>query len=147
MGPLGLLGIAAAGGVAYYLYQKNKEYVAPGQAPGQMPGIVSELTQGRSYTVLAVVTKDIEKDPRWSDGLGNLSPQDKVKSLLGATFALAGFKMLSQPTIRNADELGKMNAGEPSTWVFNAQWLRTEKFVNQTPSWLAGATFVLLPIQ
>jgi hypothetical protein len=137
MTPLHLLGIAAAAGAGWWLYEnKFKKAALPGQAPGQMPGMVSELTQGRSYTVMAVLNKTI-----------NTNDPVTASAVLRSSFEQWGAKVLSQPTVRDADEMKKFLGGEPSTWVFSMQWTRSEKYIPANPQWLSGASFILLPIQ
>ena len=124
--------IAAYGG--YQLFKKFWPSALPGQAPGLMPGIVSELTQGRSYTVMAVLNKTI-----------NTNDPVTASSVLRSSFEQWGAKVLSQPTVRDADEMKKFLGGDPSTWVFTMQWTKKEKYIPAAPQWLSGATFVLMP--
>lgn len=135
MTPVAMLAIAAVAGGALYLYKKNETKSLPGQAPGQMPGIVSELTQGRSYTVMAVLNRSI-----------NTNDAATASAVLKSSFEQWGAKVLSQPTVRDANEMSKFLAGEPATFIFNMQWLRPEKYIPAAPQWLSGATFILMPI-
>lgn len=149
MAPLTVLGYGAAALAGYWLY-RNKiatKYDLPGAAketpklPSTAP--VSKLQKGKTYTVLAVVTKEITNDARWN-GLGGKN-EDKIAQLIASTFGQSGFKVLNKPLIRDGQEMKKAIAGEPSAWVFNGQWLLDGDHVTNVIPWLAGATFYEVP--
>lgn len=139
MEPVSIVAAVAAASGAYILWNKVfKKDAAPPAA-----GVVSTLTQGKTYTVLAVITKAITDDPRWGAIPG--SNEEKIKQLIASTFAQSGCKVLSAPTIRSQDDMKKALAGEPSTWVFNMQWLLPQPTITAVIPWLAGASFVQVP--
>jgi hypothetical protein len=139
MHPLALALTAAAVGGGLYLYGKSKEQ----QAQALPTAIVSKLTKGKKYAVLAVITKNITDDPRWN-GAGATNEQ-KIQNLIASTFEQSGCLMLSRPAIRDEVEMQKANAGEPSTWVFNMQWMLDATYIERVIPWLSNALFIQLP--
>lgn len=148
MHPILIAAAAVAAGGAYWLYDKNKKYQVPGQTPGATQGVVSELTKGRSYTVVIAVNQNIDDDPRWASFEGASSASatsDKVKLLISSTFEQSGCKMLSQPMPRSEVEMSNLLSGKPSQWVFNMQWQMDDKYISRKIDWIDNALFVLLP--
>lgn len=145
MNPLAL-GLAAVAAVAAYKY-KDKLLSAFGktpEAPVPAGGPVEKLEKGRTYTVMAVINKEITNDPRWNTS--NQANTEKIPQLIAATFGQYGFQVLNKPLIRNGQEMQKAIAGEPSTWVFNGRWgMDDDHVVAQTAPWLSGASFYLVP--
>jgi hypothetical protein len=118
----------------------GSEAKAPAKAAGSP---VEKLTKGRTYTVLAVVTKDITNDARWNTS--NAPNEEKIAQIVASTFAQSGFQVLNKPTIRDGFEMQKAIAGEPSAWVFNGRWLLDGEYVSNVIPWLGGASFYLVP--
>lgn len=104
---------------------------------------VSKLEKGKTYTVLAVINKDIANDPRWNTLTGK--PEEKIPQIIASTFGQSGFRVLNKPLIRDGFEMQKAINNEPSTWVFNGQWLMDADHVQNVIPWLAGASFYLVP--
>lgn len=146
MGPLAIVLAAAAAAGAFIAYEKKKKSV-PGQVPGALPGVVSSLTKGKSYAVIAVITKDITSDPLWNNPqLAALTNEQKIQQIISVAFTQAGAKMLSVPVIRDATEASKAIAGDPSAWLFNIQWMNDADHVTQVIPWLSNSQFVMLPV-
>lgn len=142
------IGIAALAALGLGWAVKNDKFDGLlGKKEGTLalkPGAPAEkLEKGRTYTVLAVITKDITQDSRWSALQG--PNEDKIAQLIASTFAQSGFKVLNKPTIRDGFEMQKAYAQQPSTWVFNAQWLMDGDHVTAVIPWMAGASFYLVP--
>ena len=145
MTPIAGLALAAAALGGYWLYtNKLKPGAGEGTSKPLTGAPVEKLEKGKTYTVLAVVTKDITQDSRWN--MSNEPNAEKIANLIAATFAQSGGKVLNKPTIRNGEEMQKAIAGEPSTWVFNMQWLLDGDHITNVIPWLAGATFYQVPI-
>ncbi len=154
-----LLGAAAAGAL-YLGYKKVTEKTAPAPPPfvdpKNLPGLVSALQKGRTYAVLVVLdwTKIPGATPTTPD---KDSMANYLKLIFGGGPGASppdglGFKVLSTPTLRDAAESTKFFAGQPSTWVLNAQWLKDDTGptgVAMTPDLnkvLPNAAFYLLPV-
>jgi hypothetical protein len=142
-----LAGIALAAGAflgGRWLYRRFVP--SEGQPSTPQGGPVEKLVKGKTYTTLAVITKDITQDSRWNALSANMKNEDAISQLIAATFAQSGFKVLNKPIVRNSEEMRKAIAGEPSTWVFNGQWLLDGDHVTNVIPWLAGGSFYLVPI-
>lgn len=139
------IGIGIAALVGYKYKDKLAGLFGRGEAKVVMPtgGPSEKLEKGRTYTVLAVITKDITNDSRWNN-LGGQNEQ-KIAQIIAATFGQSGFSVLNKPVIRDGENMKKAIAGEPSTWVFNGRWLLDGSHVTNVIPWLAGATFYLVP--
>jgi hypothetical protein len=128
------LGAAALGG-AYVVYDKLKHAPLdpnklPLVDPTKNPGLVNALDNGRTYAVLAMY--DWAKIP----GATPTTPDQAaaatyIKTVFGGDGGSnpgLGFKVLSTPAVRDANEAKKFFAGQPSLWVFNAQWTKDAKY-------------------
>lgn len=143
MHPLVLLAGSAAIGVGAYAFSEKKK---KGQSGKPSPsGTVTSLVKGKTYAVIAVITKAITDDPRWK-ALGDIPNEKKVQQLIASTFAQSGCKVLSTPVVRDNAEMSKAMAGEPSAWVFNMQWLMDDTYIKRQIPWLGNAAFFLLPV-
>lgn len=139
------IGIGLAALIGYKYKDKLAGLFGGGEAKVIMPtgGPVDKLTKGRTYTVLAVITKEITNDARWSSLPG--PNEHKIAQIIASTFAQSGFSVLNKPVIRDGENMKKAMAGEPSTWVFNGRWLLDGDHVTNVIPWLAGASFYLVP--
>lgn len=150
-----LLGAAAVGGG----YVAVKELTKPKPldpsklplVPGGPPGLVDKLQKDRTYA--AQVIYDWSKIP----GAVPATPDKEaaanyIKAVFGGSGEQApglGFKVLSTPQLRDEAEAKKFFAGQPSSWVFNVQWLKDEPHVKMdaaTNKVFPNAAFFILPV-
>ena len=128
-----LLGAAGVGG-AYLLFKKPTPPAPPNIDPNKAKS-ADTLTKGKSYAVLAM--NDWTKMPgAISPGGGGYQTPDKDGNAryIKAVFENVGFKVLSEPQLRDNAEAAKFYSGQPALWVFNAQWTKDEKFVTLEPA-------------
>jgi len=146
MGPLVIAVAAVAVGGALWFYKQNQKYSPPGQVDGELPGVVHTLVKGKTYAVLATITKAVTDEQAWKQYPG-VQREQMIGLLLSSAFTQGGFKVLSTPVVRNEEEMKKALAGEDSVWVFNAQWLMEQSRMGwNQPKYLRNITFVMLPI-
>jgi hypothetical protein len=141
MAPLlaAFLGALALGGVVVVASEvKKKAPLDPSKLPlvdpVNQPGLVNALDKGRTYAVLAM--NDWTKMPGAiaPGGGGYQTPdRDGNSRYIKAIFEGLGFKVLSDPQVKDPAEAKKFFAGQPSLWVFNAQWTKDEKAVDLAP--------------
>jgi hypothetical protein len=161
---MGPLGIAFAAGATVLVLDKLVDwYKAPKPLrpeelplvdPKGMPGVVSQLQKGRTYAVRAMF--DVEA-MAWMMGYSELPDggaevvpdQGGASRYLRAIFEQAGFKVLSDPTLRSELEGQKFLGGDPSEWVLTAQWQKSTPYVDLDPAVqkiIPMATFTILPV-
>lgn len=134
-----ILGAAALGGV--YLVAKRRALnpnELPLVDPKNSPGLVSELSYGRTYQVTCML--DLSKVP--------VVRTTKVGSdFVKANFQGLGFNVRTEPQPLNATEAQKFSAGAPSAWTFVGQWTKTEKYISgpANPA-IPSAQFYILPV-
>jgi hypothetical protein len=127
MEPLSLLLGAAAAGAAYFGHKKIAEPKVALDPYGQP--MISALKKGSTYAILVVL--DWQKIPGATPTVPDKDAMSNYMKLIfgggpgSVTPDGLGFKVLSQPTLRNEDEAKKFFAGQQSAWVLNAQWLRS----------------------
>jgi len=150
-----LLGAAGVGG-AYLILKETQKHAPldpsklPLVDPVNKPGLVNALNKGRTYAVMAM--NDWTKMPgAISPGGGGYQTPDKDGNAryIKAVFEGVGFKVLSEPQLRDGNEAKKFFAGQPSLWVFNAQWTRDEPSVTLDPALMPifpNTAFYILPV-
>lgn len=141
MTPVVALGIVAGAAGAVYLYKKRSE--VKGQVPGALPGVVNQLTKGKSYA--ALITVAAQDGRAGHQAVGSIQP-DEAAATLKAGLEQVGFKALSAPVLRNAKEADDFIHKNPSIWVCNLQWTK-EGNPGALPGYILNIDYVLLPIQ
>lgn len=133
-----LAGVVGAGlGIKYY---HDKQVQADADRAKAYQQIATELQQGKTYAIQFML------DPKAKDW-PQLTDKVQAAAFIKSGLQQLGWKPLSDPTLRNDDAIKAFLAGDPSEWIFNAQWNRPEKYLAGGFGWLGMALPYLLPTQ
>lgn len=129
---------AAAGALLFNSVQKSKQNALAAEAARQaaLNLAVTELTQGKTYAVQLMVTRDI-----------GTKDVPTASAVIKSTMEQLGWKVLSTPAFRDAKADGAaFSAGQPAQWVFSGQWTLADKSMKVSPGWMGSAMAFLLPV-
>lgn len=141
MEPITALALAG-GAVTVYLITRKKGVA--GQVPGQLPGVTEQLQKGKTYAVMVTITAQDGRNGQ--QPIGTLKV-DVASANLKNVYEVLGFKVLSQPTLRNSAEVSDFLHKNPSVWLFNGQWTKDSPTIAAEPGFILSHTFVTLPVQ
>jgi len=92
----------------------------------------STLERGHNYSVQLMV------DPS-KPQFGGIKAVGRAAQLIQATMEQFGWRFLGPPKIYSPDDQKKLEMGQPHEWVFNATWIRPEKYQTTNPDWATMA--------
>lgn len=142
MFPFLLIILAAAGGAwMHSTYQREQQKKRDEEAfhKNVLSLSSSQLEKGRTYTAQVMIDP---KSPQW----GNINDLNRAAALIKATFEQLGWKFVMNPMIRNEDNARRFIAGEPNEWIFNAIWMKDEKYQTLKPDWVTMVLAYPLPV-